>query len=118
MRSVGRAGSVGGRGVEVMGESHPGNSHIGCLRRMAETEPQAIAEPAVVGEQRPRSSSIAFAIRYDGRKRVHHADGMMARIPADRLVRPLEASGFVLMKGPSAPAPNTSGMPRSGSDAG
>jgi hypothetical protein len=32
-------------------------------------------------------------LRYQGRKRVHHADDMMARITAERLVRHLEASG-------------------------
>jgi hypothetical protein len=44
------------------------------------------------------AETLAFALRYDGRKRVHHADSMMARIAADRLVRHLEQSGFVVMK--------------------
>ena len=48
------------------------------------------------------SDSLAFALRYEGRKRVHHADDMMARITADRLVRHLERSGFVVMKAPAA----------------
>jgi hypothetical protein len=82
------------------------------LPAMADTSNLRPATPDEIAQ------TLSFALRYDGRKRVHHADGMMARIPADRLVRPLEASGFVLMKGSSAPAPNTSGMPRSGSDAG
>jgi hypothetical protein len=43
---------------------------------------------------------LSFAFRYDGRKRVHHADDMMARITAERPVQDLEASGFVLMKRP------------------
>ena len=46
------------------------------------------------------AESIAFALRYEGRKRVTHADDMMARITADRLVRHLQGSGFVLMKQP------------------
>ena len=33
--------------------------------------------------------SLAFALRYEGRKRVNHADETMARITADRLVRHL-----------------------------
>jgi hypothetical protein len=41
---------------------------------------------------------------------VHHADSMMARITADRLVQHLRASGFVLMKGAPAIASSTSGM--------
>ncbi|MGD0109835.1 MAG: hypothetical protein ABSC06_38315 [Rhodopila sp.] len=48
---------------------------------------------------------------YQGRKRVNHADDMMARITADRLVQHLTESGFVLMKGTAAAAPSTSAMP-------
>jgi hypothetical protein len=50
------------------------------------------------------AETLSFALRYDGRKRVHHADDAMARITADRLVRHLERSGFVLMKRPPAVA--------------
>jgi len=50
------------------------------------------------------ADSIAFALRYEGRKRVNHADDMMARITADRLVRHLRESGFVLMKQPGGKA--------------
>jgi hypothetical protein len=53
------------------------------------------------------ADSLAFSLRFEGRKRVHHADDMMARITADRLVRHLEASGFVLMKLPGAAAPSS-----------
>jgi hypothetical protein len=49
--------------------------------------------------------ALSFALRYRGRKRVHDADDVMARITAERLVRHLEASGFVLMKGPARAAP-------------
>jgi hypothetical protein len=56
------------------------------------------------------AEALSFALQYDGRKRVRHADTMMARITADRLVRHLAASGFVLMKGPAALAPSTTGM--------
>jgi hypothetical protein len=59
------------------------------------------------------ADALPFALRYQGRKRVHHADDMMARITADRLVRHLKASGFVLMKGPAGATPTTSGMPPS-----
>ena len=54
------------------------------------------------------ADSLAFGLRFDGRKRVHHADGVMARITAERLVRHLQASGFVLMKRPAAAAPTAS----------
>lgn len=52
------------------------------------------------------ADSLAFALRYEGRKRVNHADEMMARITADRLVRHLEGSGFVLMRQPAGRAPS------------
>ena len=65
------------------------------------------------------ADALSFALRYQGRKRVHHADDAMAQITAERLVRHLEASGFVLMKGPPRAAPTTGGMPAgSGPDAG
>ena len=53
------------------------------------------------------ADSLSFALRYEGRKRVHHADDVMARITADRLVAHLERSGFVVMKRPDAIAPST-----------
>ena len=51
--------------------------------------------------------SLAFALRYEGRKRVHHADDMMARITAERLVRHLRGSGFTVIRDPDARAPST-----------
>ncbi len=53
--------------------------------------------------------TLSFALRFTGRKRVHHADDAMARITAERLVQHLERSGYVLMKKPSRAAPSTSG---------
>ena len=44
--------------------------------------------------------ALAFALRFEGRRRVYHAEDSMARITADRLVRYLEKSGFVAMKRP------------------
>ena len=57
------------------------------------------------------AETLSFALRYEGRRRVHQADEMMARITAERLIRHLERSGFVVMKRPSAPAPTASAMP-------
>jgi hypothetical protein len=54
------------------------------------------------------ADSLSFALRYDGRRRVHHADEAMARITAERLVQHLERSGYVLMKRPEGPAPSIS----------
>ena len=59
------------------------------------------------------AEALSFALRYQGRKRVNHADDAMARILLSglTLVRHLQASGFVLMKGPPLVAPTTGGMP-------
>lgn len=59
--------------------------------------------PATIEEV---EDTLAFALRYEGRRRVHNADEMMARITAERLVEQLARSGFVLMKRPPAQAPN------------
>ncbi len=53
--------------------------------------------------------TLSFALRYDGRKRVRHADDAMARITAERLVQHLQKSGYVLYKKPDGTAPSTSG---------
>ena len=46
------------------------------------------------------ADALAFALRFQGRKRVHNADEIMAEIVAKRLVEHLERSGFVVMKMP------------------
>jgi hypothetical protein len=46
------------------------------------------------------ADAIAFALRFEGRKRVHQADEYMAAIAAERVVRYLERAGFVVMKRP------------------
>ena len=51
--------------------------------------------------------ALAFALRFDGGKRVHHGDEFMAKITAERLVKHLERSGFVVMKKPPLGAPTT-----------
>ncbi len=76
----------------------------GYLSGMSDTANLRPASPDEIAE------ALSFALRYEGRKRVNHADTMMARITADRLVRHLERSGFVLMKGPPGAAPTTSVM--------
>ena len=56
------------------------------------------------------AQALAFALQYDGRRRVHDGDGLAARIAADRLVRHLEQSGFVVMKKPPGQSPTTANM--------
>ena len=46
------------------------------------------------------TETIAFALCFEGRKRVHCADDVMARITAQRLVEHLRRSGFVVLRKP------------------
>ena len=70
--------------------------------RSADSIPGMASDPPL----RPATADkIAEALRYDGRKRVHDADLAIGRITAERLVRQLEQSGFVVMKRPPALAP-------------
>ena len=47
------------------------------------------------------ADALAFALRFDGRKRKRDAAEIMARIVAKRIVEHLERSGFVVMKRPA-----------------
>jgi hypothetical protein len=47
------------------------------------------------------ADALAYALRFQGRKRVHNADELMSAIVAKRLVEHLERSGFVVMKRPA-----------------
>jgi len=47
------------------------------------------------------ADALAYAPRFQGRKRVHNADEIMAEIVAKRLVEHLERAGFVVMKRPT-----------------
>ena len=44
------------------------------------------------------ADALAFALRFQGRKRVHNADEIISEIVAKRLVEHLERAGFVVMK--------------------
>lgn len=44
------------------------------------------------------AAALAFALRFQDRKRVHNADEIMSEIVAKRLVEHLERAGFVVMK--------------------
>jgi hypothetical protein len=80
------------------------------LARYRPAVPDVSLRPATSDEI---ADALSFALQYQGRKCVHPADDMMARMTAARLVRHLEASGFVLMKRPPSAQPTTSGMPPS-----
>ena len=55
------------------------------------------------------ADALAFALRFDGRKRKHDAGEIMAAIVARRLVDHLERAGFVVMKKPPAVGASTLG---------
>ena len=65
------------------------------------------ADPADVAD------ALAYALRYDGNRRVYHTDDVMARITADYLISRLAQGGFVVMRAPPGAAPTTAHMPSS-----
>jgi hypothetical protein len=62
------------------------------------------------------AASIAFALKFEGRKRWHDADTLMADIVAKRLIRYLERARYVVMKRPpiggSAPLKTPASYPQ------
>jgi hypothetical protein len=58
------------------------------------------------------AETLSIRLRYDRRKCVYHADEMMSRITADRIVRHLTETGFVVMKSPPSVSLTTSKVPR------
>ena len=46
------------------------------------------------------AAALAFALRFQGGRRVHDADEIMVEIVAKRLVEHLERAGYVAMKRP------------------
>jgi hypothetical protein len=47
------------------------------------------------------ADAVPYALRFEGRKRVHNAGEIMVEIVAKRLVEHLERAGFVVMKRPA-----------------
>ena len=48
------------------------------------------------------ADALAYALRFDGRKRQHDAAEFMAQIVAKRLVDHLDRAGFVVLRRPPA----------------
>jgi hypothetical protein len=61
---------------------------------MSDADRLTLADPKDV------AGTLASGLRYRGRKRVHDAGEIMAWIVAERLVKHLEQSGFVVMQKP------------------
>ena len=51
---------------------------------------------------------LSYGLQFKGKRRVHTADDVMARVTAERLREIMEQSGMVVMKRPDAIAPSTS----------
>jgi hypothetical protein len=45
--------------------------------------------------------ALAYCLQFEGRKRVHHADEIIARAMAARLMRAMERAGLVVLKKPA-----------------
>jgi hypothetical protein len=61
------------------------------------TEPTERLTPASPADL---ANALAFALRFEGRRRKNDTDEMLAKIVAKRLVDHLERAGFVVMKRP------------------
>ncbi len=59
------------------------------------------SEPLMPADPTELADALASALRYQGRKRVHNADEIMAEIVAARLLDHLELAGFVATKRPA-----------------
>ncbi|GBQ85990.1 hypothetical protein [Asaia krungthepensis] len=72
---------------------------------------QDLSVPSVMRAAEPReiADALTHALRFDGRRRVHDADELMATLVAERLVAHLARCGFVLMKRADTVAHDTSG---------
>jgi len=88
---TGKPGAFAGRAVLVLFSSpRYGRGMTDAPDRLTPAAPDDLAD------------ALAFALRFDGRKRKHDAGEFMARIVAERLVRHLDAAGFVVMRKPPA----------------
>jgi hypothetical protein len=58
------------------------------------------AEHLLPASSEDLAAALAFALRFQRRKRTHNADEIMAEIVAKRLVEHLERAGFVVMRRP------------------
>lgn len=69
-------------------------ARLGYRPKMPDADKLTPADPSDL------AAALAYALRFQGRKRIHNADEIMAEIVAKRLVEHLERAGFVVMKRP------------------
>jgi hypothetical protein len=48
------------------------------------------------------AQALAHGLRFNGRKKFHQGDALMAQITAEHLIKHLEMSGFVVLRKPPA----------------
>ncbi len=108
--------AVGGQLKDLPGRNSQGTGRRGARRLRLDAKADVLVTFTAVGyrpsmtdpvdkltpaDPRDLTDALAFALRYQGRKRVHSADEIMAEIVAKRLVEHLERAGFVVMKRPA-----------------
>jgi hypothetical protein len=59
------------------------------------------ADKLTLADPSDLADALAYALRFQGRKRVHNADEIMAGLVVKSLVEHLELPGFVVMKRPT-----------------
>ncbi|GBR00118.1 hypothetical protein AA23498_3615 [Acetobacter nitrogenifigens DSM 23921 = NBRC 105050] len=64
--------------------------------------------PLIPATSEEIADALMHALRYDGRRRVHDADELMAFLVAERLVSHLQRCGFRLMRVQNLALPDTS----------
>jgi hypothetical protein len=57
-------------------------------------------EKLTPADPRDLAAAIAFALQFEGRRRIYSAEEYMAAIAAERVVRHLERAGFVILRKP------------------
>lgn len=90
-----------GRTHTAPAASRPQDSFSSCSPLPGALQsPMSDADRLTPADPADLTAALAFALRFQGRKRAHNADEIMSEIVAKRLVEHLERSGFVVMKKP------------------
>jgi hypothetical protein len=80
--------------------SGPNQSYRASVRQVL-TLNRILAKKLTPADPGDLAAVLASALLFDGRKRLHPADEVIARIVARRQVEHLERAGFVVMKRPT-----------------
>lgn len=61
-------------------------------------------EPLKPATRESLIQTLAYGLRFEGRKRIHHADELMAQIAAEKLADHIDRANLVVMQKPPATA--------------